>query len=159
MDKFKRLLEDEELKQCFEKNLKFEKDRMFCKHDLEHSLAVARIAYIKNLEDGLNIDKGLIYAAALLHDIGRWKQYKDGISHDEAAGVIAERILEKCGYDKKEKKSILEAIKNHRNDTRNYDNLKGIIYISDKLSRNCFSCQVRDKCNWSDLKKNDTIMW
>ena len=48
-----------------------EKDRIFCKHGIEHLLDVARIAYIKNLEEKLGYDKEVIYGAALLHDLGR----------------------------------------------------------------------------------------
>ena len=53
---------------------RLERDRQFCRHDLVHFLDVARLAYIENLERGLGIDKELIYAAALLHDIGRHLQ-------------------------------------------------------------------------------------
>ena len=52
-----------------------EKDRIFCKHGIEHLLDVARIAYIENLEENCDISKEMIYAAALLHDIGRFLQY------------------------------------------------------------------------------------
>ena len=41
-----------------------ETDRVFCCHQMNHLLDVARIAYIKNLEEGLGFDKELIYVAA-----------------------------------------------------------------------------------------------
>lgn len=47
-----------------------EKNRVYCKHGIEHLLDVARIAYIKKLESGYKIEKEVIYAAALLHDLG-----------------------------------------------------------------------------------------
>ena len=56
-----------------------EKNRMFCRHDLEHFLSVARIAEILNLKKKLKIKKSYIYAAALLHDVGRFRQYEDGM--------------------------------------------------------------------------------
>ena len=43
-----------------------ETDRVFCCHQMNHLLDVARIAYIKNLEEGLGFDKELIYVAAVL---------------------------------------------------------------------------------------------
>ena len=46
-----------------------EKERIFCRHGMEHLLDVARIAYITNLEEGLGIEKDVIYAAGLLHDV------------------------------------------------------------------------------------------
>lgn len=42
-----------------------ETDRVFCCHQMNHLLDVARIAYIKNLEEGLGFDKELIYVAAV----------------------------------------------------------------------------------------------
>lgn len=53
----------------YRENEKIEHDREFCCHQITHLLDVARIAYIKNLEAGLGIDKELIYTAAILHDI------------------------------------------------------------------------------------------
>ena len=48
-----------------------EKDRIFCRHTVEHFLDVARLMYLYNLEDSAGLEKELIYAAAFLHDIGR----------------------------------------------------------------------------------------
>ena len=53
-----------------------EKDRIFCCHQMPHLLDVARIAYIRNLEEHLGLDKEIIYAASLLHDIGKGKHEK-----------------------------------------------------------------------------------
>ena len=68
---------------------RLEQDRVFCRHDRTHFLDVARLAYIENLERGLGVDKELIYAAALLHDIGRHLQYAKNIPHDEAGAQLA----------------------------------------------------------------------
>ncbi|MGN1184071.1 MAG: HD domain-containing protein, partial [Oliverpabstia sp.] len=61
-----------------------EKERIFCRHTMEHFLDVARLMYIYNLEDGAGIEKDIIYAAALLHDIGRYEQISRGTPHDIA---------------------------------------------------------------------------
>lgn len=53
-----------------------EKDRIFCRHTMEHFLDVARLMYIYNLEDQAGFSKEMIYAAGLLHDIGRYEQMK-----------------------------------------------------------------------------------
>ena len=50
-----------------------EKDREFCRHTMEHFVDVARLMYIYTLEEKTNVSKELIYAAALLHDIGRYE--------------------------------------------------------------------------------------
>ena len=49
-----------------------EKGRIFCRHTMEHFLDTARLMYIYNLEDGAPVKKDIIYAAALLHDLGRF---------------------------------------------------------------------------------------
>lgn len=70
-----------------------ETDRVFCCHQMNHLLDVARIAYIKNLEEGLGFDKELICMAAVLHDIGKSFQYRQQIPHEIAGERIARRIL------------------------------------------------------------------
>ena len=72
----------------YRENEKMEHDREFCCHQITHLLDVARIAYIKNLEAGLDIDKELIYTAAILHDIGKALQYTDKIPHEIGKGCI-----------------------------------------------------------------------
>jgi uncharacterized protein len=141
------------------KNKKCEKDRIFCHHDLSHFLDVARIAYILNLENNLNYSKDTIYAAALLHDIGRWKQYEEGIPHDAASAELAVDILEECGYSKQEINEIVEAISQHRKVNEDKSSLSYIIYFSDKASRNCFNCKAAKECNWSSEKKNNIIKY
>jgi uncharacterized protein len=141
------------------KNEKCEKDRIFCHHDLSHFLDVARIAYIVNLENNLNYSKDTIYATALLHDIGRWKQYEEGIPHHAASAELAVDILEECGYSKQEINEIVEAISHHRKVDEDKNSLSHIIYFSDKASRNCFNCKASKECTWSSEKKNNIIKY
>jgi len=58
---------------------------------------VARISYLMILEKRLPVSKDIIYATALLHDLGRADQYEKGISHEEAGAILAEEILTDCG--------------------------------------------------------------
>jgi uncharacterized protein len=132
-----------------------EKDREFCNHTLEHFLVVARIAYITVLEEGLNYSKEVIYSIALLHDIGRVLQYKNGIDHNEGSAIIANELLEETSFNKDEKNQIIKSIKEHRKESE--DELSKIIYKSDKLSRNCFNCKAYKDCYWSEEKKNKVI--
>lgn len=55
-----------------------EKDRLFCKHTLEHFIDVARLMYLFALEQELAVSKEVIYALALMHDIGRIDQIEKG---------------------------------------------------------------------------------
>ena len=71
---------------------RLEKERIFCCHQMTHLLDVARIAYIKNLEENLGFEKDVIYTAAVLHDIGKSFQYKWTIPHEVAGEKIAKRF-------------------------------------------------------------------
>jgi uncharacterized protein len=157
MIRIKNIIENKKYIKCLNKNEKREKNRIYCKHTLEHFVDTARIAYIISLEKGLNIDKELIYASALLHDIGKWKQYESGIPHEIASSGIAKTILVECNFNSEEVSLITEAIDNHRTKVENPLDLKGILAQADKLSRNCFYCDVKEKCNWNEEKKNKSI--
>ncbi len=159
MDRVKSIIENKKYIKYLKKNEKREENRIYCKHSLEHAIDTARIAQIINLENSLNIDKSLIYAAALLHDIGKWKQYEKGIPHEIASSTIAKVILEECSFSEDEISMIIEAISEHRKKEENPVDLKGVISLGDKLSRNCFYCSAKEKCNWDDEKKNKSIYY
>ena len=137
-----------------------EKDRIFCKHGVEHLLDVARIAWIMNLEEGAALEKETVYAAAFLHDIGKAKQYLDGTPHQITSSEYAEEILADCGFDEDERKDIREAILSHRDGSVKMErNLRGLLYRADKASRACFGCAVSEECNWSPEKKNLNVKY
>ena len=93
---------------------RLEKERIFCCHQMTHLLDVARIAYIKNLEENLGFEKDVIYTAAVLHDIGKSFQYKWTIPHEVAGEKIAKEILttlpEDAQFTEEEQQQILLAI-------------------------------------------------
>lgn len=154
-----------------------EKDRIYCRHGFGHLLDAARLAYIFALERGYDIDKDLIYATALLHDIGRSTQYKKGIPHAEAGVEPALRVLLDCGFTETEAAMALLAIASHSDESRTcveavqallpgqeYDSeiagrLQEIIYDGDKLSRDCFRCKAEKECKWDENMKKKTISW
>lgn len=142
-------------RECLEKIREAEADRCFCHHSIEHFLDVARIAYIMNLEERTGIERELIYAAALLHDIGKFEQYWEGTPHEIASARYAPEIMEDCNFSKDEIQVITEAILSHRDKgVAGKKNLQGLLYRADKASRSCFGCPVQEECNWSDEKKN-----
>lgn len=133
-----------------------EQDREFCHHGLEHLLNVARIMMIKNLDENRGFDKEIIYAVALLHDIGKLQQYQTKVKHAEYGSVLAPAILKDCQFDEEQISQIALAIKTHSH--RQPTNPLGeLLYTADKLSRNCFACPAKDKCNWDETKKNRGI--
>lgn len=160
MDRIDKILNHDLFLKCLEKNNTAEAERRFCRHNVEHFLDVARIGWILNLEEQFEIAKEWIYAAALLHDIGKHMQYAEGIPHEKASAELAPEILRDCGFDEKETAVIIEAILAHRDSTMALSpDLKGVLYRADKASRACFACAAERDCNWKDDKKNLKIKY
>lgn len=160
MRRVQNIYDHPEFRKSLEKNRNAEENRVFCIHDMNHFLDVARLAYIFSMERGYSISKEEIYAAALLHDIGKWRQYEEAIPHEKASAWIAEEILADTGFDEEERNRIVSAILNHRlAGAEASGNLTEILYDADKMSRSCFLCQSEKECNWSNAKKNLQIMW
>ncbi len=138
--------------------------RPFCGHGAEHLFAVARLMRIRALEEGLELDREVVYAAALLHDIGRADQYETGEPHEAAGERIARDILgrlpERLRFSDAERAAILAAIRGHRGYSGREsldDDLARLLYMCDKESRPCFCCAACAECNWPDEKKNLAI--
>ena len=180
-DRIERILTNRLYNECIAMIAECERNRIFCRHDTEHFIGTARIAYILSLEEKAGIDKELVYAAALLHDIGRHRQYTDGIPHERAGAQIASAILSECGFSVEEIELITAAIGAHRDkknavvcsdsetatpdvgahrDTGDEKKglLAGVLYRADKLSRECWRCDARPECSWSEEKKNQTLV-
>ncbi len=158
MDIIDRIIHHQKYEECYKKILLDEKDREFCHHDMVHFLDVARIAYIKNLEEELGFSKEMIYVTALLHDIGKCFQYEEGIPHEIASAQVAKEILKSVSdLSDEETDKIIQAIKEHRKQTKNMSALGDLLYKSDKLSRACYICPAEKNCNWTKDKKNMTV--
>ncbi|MCD7725666.1 MAG: HD domain-containing protein [Clostridiales bacterium] len=160
MECIDRILNHDLFKAYVEKNERAEANRRFCRHNIGHLLDVARIGMLLNLEEAYGLQKELVYGAALLHDIGRFRQYEDGTPHELASAELAPRILAECGFDDTEADVIIRAIRNHRNaDVREERNLNGLLYRADKASRACYACPVAEECHWNGRKKNQGLIW
>lgn len=144
-------------KEALKKISEYERDREFCNHTIEHFIDVSRIAYIMVLEEKLSVSKEVIYAIGLLHDIGRVRQYEEGIHHDIASVEMSREILKETSFTEQEINIILNGIANHRKESDN--KLEEIIYKADKLSRQCFNCKAEKECYWSSEKKNFKITY
>lgn len=129
-----------------------EENRRFCRHDLEHCLSVARIAMLLCTEYRLQADPDTVYAAALLHDLGRTAEYTQGIPHEEAGRALAEQILLECDCGTVQLGQILQLIACHRAEPEP-GSLEQLFYLADKRSRNCFFCPAQDECNWPPEKR------
>lgn len=111
-------------------------------------------------DNGDNPDIETIYAAALLHDIGRVCQYEKDIPHEEGSAELAGIILKDCGFSEEAIDEIVSAILCHNKELdESVSRLGRLLYKSDKASRNCFMCEARDECKWSEEKKNKMIIF
>lgn len=151
-----------------------EQGRIYCNHTMEHFLDVARICYILVLQDGAGLPQEMIYAAALLHDLGRYRQIADGTPHEAAGAQLAEQIMADCGFAEEEIREVAEAILQHRHHGREKpsaepaamddakspekSSLGDYLYRADKMSRLCFCCDAQESCKWSEEEKNMEIV-
>jgi len=180
-DRIVQIMKDPRFLEAMKQTADFERTRIFCRHDWQHLLDVARIMQVLCMRASLPVPDDLIYAAALLHDIGRASQYADGTPHDIAGMQIAGPILSDCGFTPVERDLILYAIGRHRShaalpaggkhslESKNLESNdpgKGgytetiktrfaqIMYAADKKSRPCYACNARKDCNWPEERKN-----
>lgn len=159
MNRYQLIYKDIRYRKLLSELTELEKKRKFCRHNIQHFLDVARIMYILNIEKKYGISKDIIYAAALLHDIGRVQQYKNGIPHNKSSADIAGEILADVGYVPEEISEICSAILFHRDKPENKNLLSELLYKADKLSRSCFDCAAENECYWSSEIKNKEIIW
>jgi len=143
------LLDRPEFQQYLDKTADLEKERAYCRHDFEHVLGVARISYAYLLEQGENsLSKEVVYAAALLHDIGRWVEYQTGEDHAQASARLAEPVLRSCNFADGEIEVILQAIREHRGHQVEALSLLGrALALADDWARDCRNCRVREACH------------
>lgn len=148
MGRVNQLLDDEEYYRSMQKINVIEKERLYCKHGFEHGLNVARIAYAYLLEQGDNfLSKELVYAAALLHDIGRWVEYETGEDHAEASVRLALPILKACQYNTEDIQVILIGIREHRlHHEAGLTSLGKALALADDWSRDCRNCSAQSSC-------------
>lgn len=134
---------------------RWEETRRFCRHERNHFWEVARTAYILYLAGDVpcrefegfspRAVKEMIYAAAFLHDIGRFLEYENPArDHAEESAVLARPLLVEAGFSAAEIESILSAVAHHRRkDGTGFDLL---LYRADKESRPCYDCPVLAEC-------------
>ncbi|AET65838.1 putative domain HDIG-containing protein [Desulfosporosinus orientis DSM 765] len=148
MTRVNKLLDHKDYSLYMERINHLEKERIFCKHGFEHGLGVARIAYSYLLEKGeVSLGKEVIYAAALLHDIGRWVEYQTGEDHAEVSARLALPLLKECGFSPEDTQAIVVGIKEHR---RHHDDdlslLGEALAIADDWARDCRYCSAQNQC-------------
>ena len=157
MELVDKILQHPKYKKYLKLNAKAEKKRKFCRHDLQHALDTARVAYILSLENNLGLSKDIVYTAALLHDIAKWKQYKDKVDHALEGAVLAGEILRDVGVNEAEIEMITEAIWSHRTKGEKKLPLSHVLYWGDKSCRLCIQCGMVEECDWYEDGKEPVL--
>lgn len=150
MDTINRIICQPVYQQHLRQNAESESERIFCNHHFEHLLAVARLTYIFMLETGNPyITREMAYAAGLLHDIGRWQEYRTGLDHAEASANLAGPILDAAGFSADQAFLVSKAIRQHRlseDAPVHRSPLSRALRKADRYSRLCYQCAVRPEC-------------
>ena len=151
MSKINNIISNHDYRDYLQKNAREEANRPFCSHHFEHLLDVARLTYILILEEGSPfISREISYAAGLLHDIGRWHEYRTKTDHAQYSADLAEPILTEAGFSRSEVGLIINAIRQHRQKDgcpEHRSPLSIALGKADSLSRLCFCCDARTRCN------------
>lgn len=149
-NKIKKILNHKLFIENMRKIIQIEENRIYCKHDIFHCFDVARICYIIVLENNLHYDKDVIYALALLHDIGRAKQYESGEDHSLIGGEIAAQIMHDVAFSEHDIELVKDIILKHSGEHNilSPKTLKEAFLKSDFLARKCSFCSAIDTCKW-----------
>lgn len=162
--RFQKIMKHPLFEQSMNRIVQMEKERIYCKHGMEHCLDVARICTLLFVKNNQEADRDLIYGIALLHDLGRSQEG----DHSEASVKMAKTILPECGYEENETELICQVIESHSGRIPKATmeqllqqkelELKEYFKMADQLSRNCFCCQASDTCKWAESERNQTII-
>lgn len=172
MDRLEKILEDSLYQQCLYRNARAEINRKFCHHDFQHMVDVSRITYILMLESGdirnfmaenglrdLQQARELIYAAGMLHDIARWKEYAEGVDHSEAGAEIAADLMARYGFSPLEIRIVSQAIRQHRGIDAGVTVLGEKLFRADNLSRACRQCPANAECyKYGDMETGRRLL-
>jgi uncharacterized protein len=172
MERIDAIVRDPLFQECLNKNKQAERGREFCKHNLQHFVDVSRITYILALESGRFFNliednnlsgaqaaKEVVYAAGILHDIGRWRQYETGEDHSVIGAELAAEILERTNFTPQEIRVITRAIREHRSQREGMSTLGELLYRADNLSRACHECSAKDKCyKFSTMETGNLVL-
>lgn len=111
--------------------------------------------------------RDVVYATALLHDMGRVAQYETGEPHHAAGQRYARELLGTLAgpvrFTASEIDAIACAVGAHRSGgvraaaSPAVATLADLLRASDKAARACWSCPARATCCWQPEKMNETL--
>ncbi len=81
-------------------------------HTFDHTMRVYTLSM--QIGDGLPVSIRVLQAAALLHDVGRPREFETGVSHSILSGEMSKPLLQELAYTESEIQHIMDAIRTHR---------------------------------------------
>ena len=117
--------------------------------------------YAKEISESINYkDKDTVMLGALLHDIGRFEQYKTYLTYEDSKSVdhgyfgydilIKDNLIDKF-VDEKDKETVLNVVKYHNK--YNIDNLKDNDYLITSIIRDADKLDIIIELN-NEIKDN-----
>ena len=117
--------------------------------------------YAKEISESINYkDKDTVMLGALLHDIGRFEQYKTYLTYEDSKSVdhgdfgydilIKDNLIDKF-VNEKDKKTVLNVVKYHNK--YNIDNLKDNDYLITSIIRDADKLDIIIELN-NEIKDN-----
>lgn len=169
MPRVNQILQHRSYEEYCARNKQAEEKRVYCRHGADHGVDVARIAYTylleeyinslrstpeaeaehtgSKLEEKYNVNKEIVYAAGILHDIGRWVEYEIQEDHALVGARLSPPILSDCGFSEAEIESITLGILEHRlAPDKTSSTLGQALALADDWARDCKNCPSQDTC-------------
>lgn len=153
------LLQDSLYNEYLQRNVLEEMEHQFCRHDINHLFAVAQMTFSLMLNnndgeifleetgtDSQAAAKEVIYAAGLLHDIGKWKEYRDGEDSAACSARLSRAILPRALFTPDEIAIICRAIGEQRNISKDMSLLGEKLYRGNNLARINSECRCNEEC-------------
>ena len=117
--------------------------------------------YAKEISESINYkDKDTVMLGALLHDIGRFEQYKTYLTYEDSKSVdhgdfgydilIKDNLIDKF-VDEKDKETVLNVVRYHNK--YNIDNLKDNDYLTTSIIRDADKLDIIIELN-NEIKDN-----
>lgn len=141
------LVNDSLYNEYMQRNALEEKELGLCLHGIKPHFEIAHLTLklmLENNEVDLFMEENglgshtaaaeVIYAAGLLHDIGRWKEYRDWEEHTPYSAKLARAILPRALFTSDEIEIICCAINEHRSISQDISFLGERLYRAKNLS-------------------------
>ena len=155
MERYQKIVRNKRFQREYQRLEEKEQDRRFCRHNMEHFLAAARISLYQSFWKTAGDIQRCYLWYRFLHDLGRMAEYETGNLMRSWRGSCR-GILRSADMSRWRLNRLQTSIRGHRRKgQKDPDSFADVFYQADKLSRDCIHCRVREECYWPEDRKND----